>query len=141
MGGGEVELRSQIEKSEDPRAWADIIARVSFQAFYRQLGMVSLPIGITVASQAIDILCKERNMGEWGWLLEDRVLLWKEIPIDSAVRYHAYVYGSPFRNKNSVFTRVGWWRMYFVEAALKAFDASMLGRTLVEVTRRGHQRG
>ncbi|MEM2258276.1 MAG: hypothetical protein QXV39_09190, partial [Candidatus Caldarchaeum sp.] len=104
--------------------------RVSFQAFYRQLGMVALPIDIMTASQAIDILTKERGKGNWSWLLENRVLLWENIPIDHAVRYHAYVFGSPVRKKNSVFTRVGWWRMYFFEIGLKALDQSILGRIL-----------
>lgn len=130
-----IELSPQIVTSENPRDWAPIVEKISFQAFYRQLGMVSLPQGIKVISQAIDILTKEKGLGKWTWLLENRVLLWEDIPIDGAVRYHAYVWGSGLRQENTVFTRLGWWRMYFFETALRTFDKTIIGRIIAGWTK------
>jgi hypothetical protein len=117
-----------IEKSKDPKDWAPLIEKITWQIMYRQLGIVSIPIGIDITSQAIDILCKEKGMGSWEWLLEGRVLLWKDIPIDKAMKVYCYVYGSKLRQKNSVFTRVGFWRMYFFELSLKTLNLILTKR-------------
>lgn len=107
-----------IEKSKDPADWAPIVERAVWQVTYRQLGIVSLPQGIDIISKAIDILCREKKYGSWEWLLDGRVLLWKDIPVNGAMKVHTYVYGSKLRQRNSVFTRVGFFRMYFFELSM-----------------------
>jgi len=109
------------EKSQNPEDWAPIVERVTFQVFYRSLGMVALPAGIDIVSKAIDIL-SSKGMGTWKWLITDRVLVWQGIPVDSALKVHCYVFGSKYRPKNTVLVRQGFWRMYFFELGLKTLD-------------------
>lgn len=119
-----------MELSTNPRDWAPIVERVTFQWFYRQLGMVNLPMGLDVISQAIDILVKEKGYGTWRWLVEGRALVWEDVPVDSIGKVHAYVVGGATRQKNSVFIRQGFWKMYFLETALKTFDRLVLSRVM-----------
>jgi len=121
------------QRSEDPRVWAPIIERIVFQVFYRQLGMVAIHCPIDVAAKAIDILTKEKGYGNWKWLLEGRVLVWFDIPIDSAMKIHAYVFGSKLRRQNTVFVRQGFWRMYVLEAGLRLFNETLVGRILARI--------
>ena len=107
-----------------------MVERVIFQWFYRQLGMVNLPMGIEVISEAIDILVNEKGYGSWRWLVEGRVLVWEDVPIDGVGRVNAYVFGGKNRQKNSVFARQGFWKMYTIETVLRTFDRTILGRVL-----------
>ena len=34
------------------------------------------------------------------------------------IRDSVYVFGSKIRQKNTVFVRIGWWKMYVIEAVL-----------------------
>jgi hypothetical protein len=121
------------ERSEDPRAWAQIVERIMFQVFYRQLGMVAIHCPIDVAAKAIDILSREKGYGQWKWLLEGRALVWFDVPIDGVMKIHAYVFGSKLRRQNTVLVRQGFWRMYFLEAGLRAFNETVVGRVLAVV--------
>lgn len=116
-------------RSLDPNIWAPIIERVLFQVCYRQLGMVALYCPIDVSIKAIDKLCKEKGMGSWKWLLQDRVIVWENVPVDSAMKIHLYVFGGAWRKKNTVFVRQGFWRMYVLESRLLAIN-SVLGNML-----------
>jgi hypothetical protein len=121
------------ERSEDPLAWAPIVERIVFQVFYRQLGMVAIHCPIDVAAKAIDYLAREKGYGKWKWLLEGRALVWFDIPVDSALKIHAYVFGSKLRRQNTVFVRQGFWRMYVIEVGLRIFDESIVGRLLARI--------
>jgi hypothetical protein len=121
-----------VRRTEEPEIWADVIKKIVFQTAYRQLGIVSLYCPIDVAAQAIDIL-SSGGMGKWRWLIENRVLVWEEVPVDSALFIHLYVFGGKLRRKNTVFVRQGFWRMYFVEAGLRLFDKSIVGRILSKI--------
>lgn len=120
-------------RSENPEVWAPLIERIIWQVSYRQLGMVALYCPIDVAAQAIDILSKEKGMGDWKWLLEGRALVWQNVPVDSALLVHIYVFGGKTRRKNTVFVRQGFWRMWFIEAGLRLFDESIVGRILARL--------
>lgn len=124
----DMELKMPEEKSKDPADWAPIVERAVWQVMYRQLGIVSLPQGIDIISKAIDILCKEKKYGSWEWLLDDRVLLWKDIPVNGAMKVHTYVYGSKLRQRNSVFTRVSFYRMYFFELGMLTLNRAITYR-------------
>jgi len=118
--------------SEKPSDWAPIIKRALWQVAYRNLGMISLHVPIDVVANAIDILTKE-GMGNWKWLLEGRVLVWENIPIDHALKIHAYVLGSKHRRENIAIIRQGFWRMWFIEAGLRIFDKTIVGRILARL--------
>jgi hypothetical protein len=115
------------EKSLDPKDWSPIVERIIFQVFYRQLGIVAIPMGIDVISKSIDILCREKGYGTWEWLNKDRVLLWKDIPINHAAKSHAYVFGGKIRQRNTVFVRQGFYRMYFFELAARTLNRLRAG--------------
>lgn len=123
----------RVEFSRDPKDWAPVVERVTFQWFYRQLGMVNLPMGIDVISQAIDILVKEKEMGSWRWLLEGRTLVWEGVPVNGVAKVNAYVFGGKRRKKNTVFVRQGFWKFYAIETALKVVNKSLVGRTLARL--------
>ena len=123
----------RVEFSRDPKDWAPVVERVTFQWFYRQLGVVNLPMGIDVISQAIDILVKEKGMGSWRWLLEGRTLVWEGVPVNGVAKVHAYVFGGKRRKKNTVFVRQGFWKFYAIETALKVVNKSLVGRTLARL--------
>lgn len=123
-------MKQKVELSRDPKDWAPVVEKVTFQWFYRQLGIVNLPMGIDVISKAVDILAKEKGMGSWHWLTEGRVLVWEDVPIDGVGKAHAYVFGGKNRQKNSVFVRQGFWKMYTMETVFSVFDRTVLGRIL-----------
>jgi len=89
-------------------------------------------MGIDVISQAVDILVNEKGMGSWRWLLEGRTLVWENVPINKVAKVHAYVFGGK-RQKNSVFLRQGFWKMYTIETALNVVNKSLIGRTLARL--------
>jgi len=124
---------SGVYRSENPEDWKPIIARILFQVAYRQLGIVALYCSIDVAAKAIDMLCKE-GYGRWSWLLEGRVLVWEDAPIDGALKVHLYVFGGKMRKKNTVFVRQGFWRMYFIETSLRTFNMTIPGRILARLS-------
>lgn len=126
-------MSSRVEFSRDPEVWVPMVKRVTLQWFYRNLGMVSLPIGMEVISQSIDILCRDEGMGSWEWLLEGRVLAWRNVPIDGAAKVDAYVIGSKLRQNNVVFVRNQFWKMWFMQSVLSTLDRSMLGRILATI--------
>ncbi|MEO0157518.1 MAG: hypothetical protein ABIM59_02200 [candidate division WOR-3 bacterium] len=85
--------------------------------------MVALYCPIDVTAGAIDILCKEKGMGKWSWLMNGRSLVWEDVPIGEAMKVHMYVFGGKLRRKNTVFVRQGFWRMYVLESSLKAINS------------------
>ncbi|RLG77365.1 MAG: hypothetical protein DRO12_02495 [Thermoprotei archaeon] len=116
--------------SNRPEDWAPIVKSVLFQVFYRQLGIVALPQGISVISKAIDWLCKEEGMGKWRWLLDDRVLVWEDVPIGKAMKIDLYAFGGKMRNMNTVFVRIGFWKMYVIESMLTTLNKGIVGSML-----------
>ena len=112
--------------------WKPVFERIIFQIFYRQLGIVSVPCPFNIAASSINLLCKE-GYGNWRWLLDDRIILWQDIPIDHATKVHAYVFGSKLRQQNTCLVRQGWWRMYVTEGLLSTFNVSILGRILARI--------
>lgn len=133
MGEKRPLLAEKVEFSRDPEVWVPIVKRVTLQWFYRNLGMVSLPMGMEVISQSIDILCKREGMGSWEWLLEGRALAWRNVPIDNAAKIDAYVVGSKRRQKNVLFVRNQFWKMWFMQSALSTLDKSIPGRILAVI--------
>jgi|GEM_PF-5558216 len=122
-----------IEVSQDPIAWANIIERILFQVFYRNLGMVSLHVPIKVAVQSIDYLVRTKGYGDWKWLLTNRALVWENVPIDSVMKIHIYVFGSKLRQQNTVLVRQGFWRLWFIETGLRLFDETLVGRIISKI--------
>lgn len=127
-----MEFNAQIVRSENIKDWKPLVERIVYQASYRLLGMVSLPCGIDIVSKCIDELCKE-GKGEWKWLLSGRLLIWYDAPIDGAMKIYTYVYGPKIRQKNTIFYRVGGWRMWVLETSLRAFDKTAVGRILARI--------
>lgn len=86
-----------------------------------------------MAAESIDILSREKGIGKWKWLLSGRALVWEDVPVDGALRIHIYVFGGKTRRKNVVLIRQGFWRMYFIEAGLRLFDETLIGRILAKI--------
>jgi hypothetical protein len=121
-----------VERSEKPEDWVPIFERIVWQVSYRQLGIVALYCPIDVSAKAIDILCR-RGYGNWKWLLENRVLVWENVPVNNALKIHMYVFGSSIRRRNTVLVRQGFWRCYVIEVGLRLFDESLVGRIIAKI--------
>lgn len=127
-------LVPSVYVSKDPNDWKEIIKRATYQVAYRQLGMVSLHVPLNVAVQSIRLLVKD-GYGRFRWLIPGRVGLWENVPVVSpdkpAIRINIYVFGSKIRQKNTVFVRVGWWKMYVIDAVLMTIG--MLQQSMYKV--------
>jgi len=121
------------EVSYDPKDWAPIFERIIFQIAYRQLGIVALHCPIKVSAETIDYLCKNKGMGEWKWLLSNRILIWSSVPVNHAMKVHIYIFGGKERQQNTVFVRQGFWRLWLIETAFRTFDKTLPGRILARL--------
>lgn len=103
--------------------WGSLIERMIITTFYRVMSFTSLhaPIG------EIFIACKYMSektgfSGKVYWLIQDRIFNWDGVVVnrnpDYPVTMNMRIFGSPIRNKNTVFARVGWWKLYIADAVL-----------------------
>jgi len=113
------------QRSENPNDWIPIIKRCLWQVTYRVLGQISIHCPIDVCSKAVEKICEEEKIGKYEWLIPRRVMVWYDIPIDHAMKIHCYVWGSPLLRRNTVFTRIGFWRMYMLESFIKAVGSPL----------------
>ena len=106
-------------RSLKPEDWVPIVKKCIWQVSYRVLGQISIHCPIQVASKAVQILCEKEGMGKCEWLIPDRVMVWYDVPVDHAMTVNIYVWGSPTLQRNTVFTRIGFWRLYLLESFIK----------------------
>jgi hypothetical protein len=114
--------------------WGSLIERMLITSYYRVLSFVSLhaPIG------EIYTACKYMSentpySGKVYYLVPQRVFNWDEVAVnrnpDYPVTMNLRVFGSPLRGKNTVFTRIGWYKMYVTDVALAFIGGLIGGRT------------
>ena len=101
--------------SEEWRKWVPVAEALILQAYYRTLGMVSIHTGIDNVFLAIQEISTRRG-GKLYWILEGRVARWDNLEVFPGVTTSLYILGSPIRQKNTVYARVGFWQNYLLRA-------------------------
>lgn len=106
-----------------------IVGAVLFQVYYRQLGVVSIHIGIKDVMESVKRLQSERG-GEIVEVLRDRVFQWRDVEAfpGTNARVNVWIFGSDIRQKNTLFLRVGFWKLWFIDLAV----ARLTGRKVPE---------
>jgi len=103
--------------------WGPLIERMIITSYYRVLSFTSLhaPIG------EIYTACKYMSentpySGDVYYLIPHRLFNWDNVVVnrnpDYPVTFSLRVFGSPIRNKNVVFARVGFYKLYLTDAIL-----------------------
>lgn len=90
-----------------------ILSSALFQVFYRQLGMISLHIGVKAMVESARRLQPERG-GEIDEILPERVYQWRGVEVfpGTGMRMNVWLVGSAMRQKNCLLMRVGWWTLW-----------------------------
>jgi len=98
-------------------ALEDILSRVTFQVYYRQLGAVSVHFGSQAVYEAARYLSTTRMGGSVDWVVEGWVGEWDDLTVvpnfpDTSPRISLWLFGSFPRQRNTVLVRKGWWTLY-----------------------------
>lgn len=98
--------------------WVPVIDRLLWQCYYRIFSFISFHGPIDEAYEAASILARERG-GEVYWVAEGRVFRWDSVTVSPDITMNVWFFGSGIRRRNTVMARVGWWKLWVVEAAVK----------------------
>jgi len=98
--------------------WGSIVERVTFQVYYRVLGMVSIHVPIDEAFTVCQGLTEKRG-GSVYWVVPKSVFRWDGVQVDHGVKENIWVIGSTIRRRNTAFIRVGWWTLTLFTEALR----------------------
>lgn len=99
--------------------WGSIVQRVTFQVFYRVLGMVSIHAPIDEIYETCQSLTETMG-GSVYWIVPGSVFRWDGVHVDHTVKQNIWILGSKLRRKNTAFVRVGWWTLTLFTETLKA---------------------
>ena len=106
--------------STEYQKWIPVADALVLQAYYRTLGMVSMHAPIDQIYPAIQEISSTKRGGDIHWVVQDRVARWDNLEVYPGVTMSLYIFGSPIRKKNTVYTRVGFWQSYILRAPTKA---------------------
>jgi len=102
----------------------DILNQVVFQAYYRQLGMVSLHFGVDALYSAAEYLANGSRGGTLSWVLPGRLAQWDEVIVapgfSDSPTISLWLVGSLYRQRNTVLVRKGWWTLYLPSVVERA---------------------
>jgi len=103
----------------------EILDKVLFQVYYRQLGMVALHFGTEKIYQAAVNLSNGPRRGKVSWVNEGRIFQWDDILVSPGLpdtpKISAWFVGSAIRQKNTACIRKGWWTLYLPESVSRVF--------------------
>lgn len=121
-----VEIPVEVEK------WGKFVENSILTAYYRLLSFVSLHAPISEIYNVCKYLSENTDYGgDAYWLIENRVANWDSVIVNQnpehPVTMNLRIFGSPIRNRNTCFARVGFWKMYALDVAL-SFIGSFLRR-------------
>ncbi|MEM2291664.1 MAG: hypothetical protein QXR44_03175 [Thermoproteota archaeon] len=103
--------------------WGSLIERMIITTFYRVMSFTSLHAPIGEIYKACEYMSRNTPYGgKVYYLIPERVFNWDNVIVnrnpDYPVTMNMRVFGSPIRNKNTVFARIGWWKFYITDAVL-----------------------
>jgi len=98
--------------------WGSVVQRVTFQVYYRVMGVVSIHAPIDEVYTVCQVLT-EKMGGSVYWVVPKSVFRWDGVQVDHGVTQNIWVFGSVVRRRNVVFLRVGWWTLTLFTEALK----------------------
>jgi len=98
-----------------------VVASAIYANYYRVLGQSSLPFNINEMIKFVE--AETRGYGKFGgtmkWIQDGTVfkaVRWEDVTVGEDVTFNMIVWGFN-AGKNTVFSRVGFWRMYILELA------------------------
>jgi len=111
---------NEMSEIEEPWGrWVPVIDRLLWQAYYRILSFISYHGPIDESYQAAKFLSGTKG-GEVYWVVPDRVFRWDNVEISPEITMKVWFFGSAVRRKNTVMCRVGWFKAYIIETAIRA---------------------
>jgi hypothetical protein len=115
--------------------WGTLIERMLITTYYRILSFTSLHSPIVEVYTACKYMSENTPYaGNVYWLIEQRIFNWDNVNVnrnsDYPVTMSLRVFGSPIRNKNTVFARVGFYKFYITDVALMLIGMPLRGRTV-----------
>lgn len=109
--------------SESWTKWIPVADRLVFQAYYRVMSFVSMHAPVSEVYKAIQYVAETKRGGTVYWVVEPFVAKWEDVSVAPGITTTLWVFG---REKNTVYARVGWWKLYLVNEATRRV-ASVLG--------------
>lgn len=111
------------EMPPEVRRWGRFIENSVVTSYYRVLSFVSVHAPVSEVYTACKYYSENTPYGgDVYWLVQGRIFNWDNINVNQDSDYPVYmnlrVFGSSLRGKNTVFARVGWFKMYIVDAVL-----------------------
>lgn len=110
--------------SSNVERWVDLVDRLTFQAYYRTLGVVSMHAPLSEVFPAAQEVARRRRGGTVEWVVPGRLAFWSGIDVNplvpGTVRMSMWMLRSVLGDKNVAFIRFGWWANY----ALPDIDAA-----------------
>jgi len=99
--------------------WGSIVERITFQVYYRVMGMVSVHAPIDEVYKVCQGLIEKKG-GTVYWVIPKSVFRWDGVQVDHGVTENIWIVGSAMRRRNSAFIRVGWWTLTLFTETLRA---------------------
>lgn len=101
--------------------WSKLIERMIITSYYRILSFVSLHAPIREVYPVCEWMAANTDYGgRVYWMVPERVFAWDSIQVNKGVVMDLIIFGSAMRQKNTVFARRTWWRLYIIDVALMA---------------------
>ena len=103
--------------------WGFLVERLLVPTYYRVFSYTPIHAPIGEIYKVCDYMAKNTALGgTLAWNIPNRIFTWDTIVINqnptNPVTMNIRVFGSPLRNKNTVFVRVGWFKLYMVDYVL-----------------------
>jgi len=108
------------------RKWIPVIDGLIKQCYYRVLSFISWHGPVDEAYLAAKELAETKRGGRVYWVLKGRVFRWDDLEVYPGIKMSVWCFGGKIRRKNTVMARVGWWKLYLIDMAVKGI-ASVMG--------------
>ncbi len=96
--------------------WVDLVDRLTFQVFYRTLGIVSIHAPFREVVPAVLTLSQGRRGGEVRSVIPGRLAIWLDLNVNpevpGGVLMSLWILRSAIGDKNVAFIRTGFWANY-----------------------------
>jgi len=106
--------------------WVPVVDSLVKQCYYRVLSFISWHGPIDDAYKAAKKISREKRGGHVYWVVKGRVFRWDNLEVYPGIYMSVWCFGGKLRKKNTVMARVGWWKLYIIDAMIKGI-ASVMG--------------
>jgi len=104
--------------------WVEPCDRLLYQCWYRVLSFISIHAPVWEVKKALEKVAEKRG-GKVYWVVRNRVGRYEDFEVFPGIKMSIWFFGGR-RGKNTVFARVGWWKLYLIDV-LSKMTAKVLG--------------